>query len=314
MSHSASEHALSIRALTKTYKGGTQALKGVDITMPAGDFFALLGPNGAGKTTLIGIVTGLVTKTGGKVSVHGVDIDADHEKAKTYIGVVPQELNINIFEKVFDVVVNQAGYYGIPRHTAIPRVEELLKALGLFEKRFDRSQTLSGGMKRRLMIARALVHNPKLLILDEPTAGVDVELRRGMWDYLKRINKEGTTILLTTHYLEEAEQLCKHVAIINKGNIVAGGTMKDILSHLKSETVLLDLAGPMTEQALGDLSPYRAKKIDETTISIEIGEGRGLSDAIVSLHQNGLMVQTVRAQSGKLEEVFVKLTQEDNAN
>lgn len=314
MSHPSDEHALSIRSLTKTYKGGTQALKDVDITIPAGDFFALLGPNGAGKTTLIGIVTGLVTKTGGEVSVYGVNIDENHERAKTHIGVVPQELNINIFDKVFDVVVNQAGYYGISRADAIPRTEELLRALGLYEKRFQRSQTLSGGMKRRLMIARALVHNPKFLILDEPTAGVDVELRRGMWDYLKRINKEGTTILLTTHYLEEAEQLCKHVAIINKGNIVAGGTMKDILSHLKTETILLDLAGPVTEHALGDLMAYRVKKVDDTTISVEIGEGKGLSEAIVSLHKNGLSVQTVRAQSGKLEEVFVRLTQEDNAS
>ncbi len=313
-----SQPALEVRDLEKTYvseggRPGTKALTGVTLTIEAGDFFSLLGPNGAGKTTLIGIVTGLVRKTAGKVRVYGVDIDEDHEKAKTFIGVVPQELNINIFEKVFDIVVNQAGYYGIPRSAAIPRTEELLRALGLYEKRFDKSQTLSGGMKRRLMIARALVHNPRFLVLDEPTAGVDVELRRGMWDYLQKINKEGTTILLTTHYLEEAEQLSKHVAIVNKGGIIAHGTMRDILSHLKTETIFLDLAGTITDNALGDLKGYHPKKIDPTTISIEIGEGKGISDAIVSLHGNGLQVQTVRAQSGKLEEVFVKLTKEDNA-
>lgn len=306
-----SDMALAAKGLRKVYKNGVEALKGIDLTIPAGDFFALLGPNGAGKTTAIGIATGLVTKTEGEMRVFGVDIDKDHEKAKTFIGVVPQEMNINIFEKVSDVIVNQAGYYGISRRRAIPRMEELLVALGLYEKRNEKSMTLSGGMKRRLMIARALVHSPQFLILDEPTAGVDVELRRGMWEYLKKINREGTTILLTTHYLEEAEQLCKHVAIINKGAIVAGGTMKDILSHLKTETVLLDLAGPVTEHALGDLKAYNAKKVDDTTVSIEIGEGRGLSDAVVSLHQNGLSVQTVRAQSGKLEEVFVRLTAEE---
>lgn len=308
-----SQPALVVEGLGKTYATGTVALRSVDMTIGAGDFFSLLGPNGAGKTTLIGIVTGLVEKTTGVVRVYGVDIDEDHERAKTFIGVVPQELNINIFERVFDIVVNQAGYYGIPRNRAIPRAEELLQALGLFEKRFDKSQTLSGGMKRRLMIARALVHNPRFLVLDEPTAGVDVELRRGMWDFLKKINKEGTTILLTTHYLEEAEQLSKHVAIVNKGAIIAKGTMRDILANLKTETVFLDLAGVVSEHMLGDLKDYAPRRIDDSTISIQIGEGRGISDAIISLHNNGLSVQTVRAQSGKLEEVFVRLTQEDNA-
>lgn len=305
--------ALKISDLKKIYKSGTEALKGVSLTIPEGDFYALLGPNGAGKTTIIGIVTGLLTKTAGEVEVFGVNIDKNHERAKTFIGVVPQEININIFEKPLDIVVNQAGYYGIPRSVAIPRAEQLLKDLGLYEKRGQNSMNLSGGMKRRLMIARALVHQPKFLILDEPTAGVDVELRRGMWEYLQRINKEGTTILLTTHYLEEAEQLCKHVSIINKGAFVAQGTMKDILSHIKTETVLLDLSTPVTEHALKDLTEYGAKKVDDTTLSIEIGEGKGLSEAIVSLHHNGFAVQTVRAQSGKLEEVFVKLTQESNA-
>ena len=223
-------NALEIRGLSKTYATGTKALGDVSLTVPAGDFFALLGPNGAGKTTIIGITCGLVNKSNGSVSVFGHDIDADTEMAKAQIGLVGQEVNFNPFEKPFDIVVNQAGYYGIPRSVAIPRAEQLLKDLGLGEKMFQNGLTLSGGMKRRLMIARALVHKPRFLILDEPTAGVDVELRRSMWDYLRKLTAEGLTILLTTHYLEEAEQLAKHVAIINKGQIVANGTMDEILA------------------------------------------------------------------------------------
>ena len=306
--------ALTVSALEKLYKEGTHALKDISLEIQEGDFFALLGPNGAGKTTLIGIITGIVTKTGGTVSVFGHDIDVEHEKAKTYIGVVPQEMNINIFEKVMDIVVNQAGYYGIPRSVAIPKTEEILQALGLYEKRYAKSMDLSGGMKRRLMIARALVHSPRFLILDEPTAGVDVELRRGMWDYLKKINAAGTTILLTTHYLEEAEQLAKHVAIVNKGGIVAKGTMKEILAHLSTETILLDLALPITGRALDDIKEYHPKKVDDTTVSIEIGEGRGVSGAIMSLHQGGFPVQSVRAPSGQLEAVFVHLTKDSDAS
>ena len=224
------ESALSIKSLEKTYKGGTRALKGVSLEVPKGEFFALLGPNGAGKTTIIGIVTGLVNATGGTAEVFGVDIHKEPEKARTFVGVVPQQLNFNIFEKVIDIVVNQAGYYGIPRSVALPRAEEILKGVGLYEKRFDKSQSLSGGMQRRLLIARALIHNPKLLILDEPTAGVDVELRRSMWEYLTTLTKQGVTILLTTHYLEEAEQLAKHVAIIGGGEIIKQGTMEEILA------------------------------------------------------------------------------------
>lgn len=224
------ELALSIENLKKVYPTGTQALKGVSLSVPKGDFFALLGPNGAGKTTIIGVTTGLVNKTSGTVKVFGHDITTETEKAKTYIGLVGQEINFNPFEKPLDIVVNQGGYYGIPRHVAIPRAEQLLKDLGLWEKRDQNGLTLSGGMKRRLMIARALIHEPQFLILDEPTAGVDVELRRSMWDYLKGLTARGVTILLTTHYLEEAEQLAKHVAIINKGAIVAAGTMSDILA------------------------------------------------------------------------------------
>lgn len=230
------DSALVIVNLEKTYKGGTQALKGVSLTVPKGDFFALLGPNGAGKTTLIGIVTGLVTKTGGSVSVFGIDNVRESERSRVAIGLVPQEVNINPFEKPIDILVNQAGYYGMPRSVAIPRAEQILKDLGLFEKRNNSSAQLSGGMKRRLMIARGIIHNPKLLILDEPTAGVDVELRRSMWDYLKKLTAEGVTILLTTHYLEEAEQLCKHVAIVNKGEVVAKGTMEEVLASHQGTT------------------------------------------------------------------------------
>ena len=222
--------ALEIKDLKKTYASGTIALKGVSLTVPAGDFYALLGPNGAGKTTIIGIVTSLVNKTSGTVKVFGHDIDKDFEKAKTFIGLVGQELNFNPFEKPLDIVVNQGGYYGIPRSVAIPRAEKLLTDLGLGDKMRQQSMQLSGGMKRRLMIARALIHQPRFLILDEPTAGVDVELRRSMWDYLRGITAQGVTILLTTHYLEEAEQLAKHVAIINKGEIAAAGTMAEVLA------------------------------------------------------------------------------------
>jgi len=225
-----SEPALVVTNVKKVYATGTQALKGVSLTVPAGDFYALLGPNGAGKTTIIGISTGLVNKTEGTVSVFGYDIDKQTEMAKAQIGLVGQEVNFNPFEKPFDIVVNQAGYYGIPRSVAMPRAKQLLEDLGLGEKMYQNGLTLSGGMKRRLMIARALVHKPRFLILDEPTAGVDVELRRSMWDYLRKLTAEGLTILLTTHYLEEAEQLAKHVAIINKGQIVANGTMDEILA------------------------------------------------------------------------------------
>lgn len=225
------ELALDIQNLEKTYADGTAALKGVSLQVPKGDFYALLGPNGAGKTTLIGIATGLVNKTGGSVKIDGIDFDAQPEKARRKVGVVPQNLNVDFFGKVIDIVVNQGGYYGIPRSVALPRAEALIKAVGLSDKRTTQARQLSGGMQRRLMIARALIHEPDLLFLDEPTAGVDIEMRRGMWDYLKTLTARGVTILLTTHYLEEAEQLAKHVAIINKGTIVANGTMDEILAH-----------------------------------------------------------------------------------
>jgi len=244
--------ALEIKNVKKTYKKSgrsstaVDALKGVSLTVPSGEFFALLGPNGAGKTTLIGILTGLVQKTEGEIRVNGISLDEDPDKAKTYIGVVPQEMNFNIFEKVIDIILDQAGYYGITRSEARPRAEQLLKDLGLWEKRHEKSQNLSGGMKRRLMIARALVHSPKILLLDEPTAGVDVELRRGMWEYLRRINGEGTTIVLTTHYLEEAEQLSRHIAIINKGEVVIDEATKSLMDRhqgKKLEDIFLELIG-----------------------------------------------------------------------
>jgi ABC-2 type transport system ATP-binding protein len=236
--------AIEVTGLKKTYATGVEALKGVTLDVAEGDFFALLGPNGAGKTTLIGILTSLVNKTGGEAKIFDVSIDKDPSLAKTYIGVVPQEFNFNIFEKVIDIVVTQAGYYGIPRDEALPKAEQLLKDLGLWDKRNTMSQMLSGGMKRRLMIARGLIHNPKLLILDEPTAGVDVEMRLGMWDFLKKLNAGGTTIILTTHYLEEAEALCRNIAVINKGTIVINESMKGLLEsrgHASLEQIYLDL-------------------------------------------------------------------------
>ncbi len=241
--------ALKIEHLTKTYATGTVALKGVSLEIPEGDFFALLGPNGAGKTTIIGITTGLVNKTGGTVSVFGHNIDKETEPAKMQIGLVGQEINFNPFEKPINIVVNQAGYYGIPRSIAIPRARKLLTDLGLAEKMEQNAMTLSGGMKRRLMIARALVNEPRFLILDEPTAGVDVELRRGMWEYLKGLSGKGLTILLTTHYLEEAEQLAKHVAIINKGQIVEQGSMEDVLAkHHSAESGTAGYRGGRLEE------------------------------------------------------------------
>lgn len=247
-------HALSIKDLTKTYASGTRALKGVSLEVPEGDFFALLGPNGAGKTTIIGIAAGLVNKTGGSVEVFGHDIDKEPELAKLNVGLVGQEVNFNPFEKIIDVVVNQGGYYGVPRSIAIPRAKKLLQDLGLGEKMNSNGMQLSGGMKRRLMIARALIHQPQFLILDEPTAGVDVELRRSMWDYLRTLTAEGVTILLTTHYLEEAEQLAKHVAIINKGEIVAKGSLQEILA-------MHDSGGDVKEG-------YRGGKLEEVFLNL----------------------------------------------
>jgi len=300
--------ALSIVDLRKVYAGGTVALKGVTLDIAEGDFFSLLGPNGAGKTTIIGIVTGIVTKTGGRASVFGADIEREPGRAKSYIGVVPQEPNFNIFDNVLDVVVNQAGYYGIPRRIAVPRAEKLLSELGLYEKRNDRSMSLSGGMKRRLLIARALVNEPRFLILDEPTAGVDVELRRSMWEFLTRLRASGTTILLTTHYLEEAERLARHVAIINHGEIIAAGTVREILARLQTEIIVLDLGGPVASDAAAALAPFNPRVVEDASVEIEIGKEHGLGEAVVALDRKGIKVMTARNKSGRLEEAFLRLT------
>jgi ABC-2 type transport system ATP-binding protein len=298
-------YALEIKTLRKVYKNGFEALKGIDLTVRQGDFFALLGPNGAGKSTTIGIVTGLVNKTGGTVRVFGCDIDMELEAAKSYIGLVPQEINFSQFEAVMEIVVNQAGYYGIDRPLARQRAEKYLKKLGLWNKRQDRSRTLSGGMKRRLMIARALLHEPKLLILDEPTAGVDIELRRSMWEFLKEINAAGTTIILTTHYLEEAENLCRNIAIIDHGQIIENTSMKYLLAKLNIETFILDLRHQLAQAPAID--SYRLKRVDETTLEVEVSKDLGLNALFRGLSERGIEVVSMRNKANRLEELFIRV-------
>jgi len=298
--------ALKIVDVVKTYDKGTQALKGVSLEIPQGEFFALLGPNGAGKSTLIGITSNLVVKTSGTVEVCGVSIDVDAPKAKGFIGIVPQEFNFDIFAKVIDIVTNQAGYYGIPYAEAKVNAEEVLKELGLWEKRNEKAQALSGGMKRRLMIARALVHKPKVLLLDEPTAGVDVELRRGMWEFLKKLNENGTTILLTTHYLEEAEQLCRQVAIINGGLIVEQGSVKSLLGKLNVTTLLLDTVEPITADALEGIG-FKAEYKDENTLQVMLDKGETVNHVLDALAKKHITVENVRNSGSRLEEVFMNL-------
>lgn len=298
--------ALVIKNLKKTYPNGVQALKGVDLTVSSGDFFALLGPNGAGKTTLINVVCGLVNKTLGTVHIEGLSIDDDYQKAKMHVGIVPQEFNFGIWEKVIDIVLDQAGYYGIPRHEALPKAEALLKQLGLFEKRNEQSRTLSGGMKRRLMIARGLVHEPKLLILDEPTAGVDIEIRREMWDFLRKLNKSGTTIILTTHYLEEAEQLCNRVAIINNGEVVEEGPVKELLAKMDVETFTFDLEAPLPQEIEKLLTDFGVRKIDADTIEMTVQKGESVNDAIVALNRLNVRVRSMRNKTNRLEELFLQ--------
>lgn len=297
--------ALQLKQLTKTYKNGVQALRGIDLDVAPGEFFALLGPNGAGKTTAIGIITSLVTKTGGTVSVFGHDIDADWARAKSCIGLVPQEINFNLFEKCFDIVVNQGGYYGLPRPLAKERAEKYLKALSLWDKRDQPSRNLSGGMKRRLMIARALVHEPKLLILDEPTAGVDIEIRRSMWTFLTELNRQGTTIILTTHYLEEAEQLCRTVAIINGGKIVESGTTRELLNKLHTETFVLNLREPLRE--LPPIDGYAVEQVDDTTLEVEIHKGQNVNALFTLLTEKDVKVISMRNKVNRLEELFVRM-------
>ncbi|MGH8653994.1 MAG: ABC transporter ATP-binding protein [Gammaproteobacteria bacterium] len=302
-------NALEIRALEKIYKDGRHALKSIDLTVAEGDFFALLGPNGAGKSTTIGIVTSLVTKTRGEVSVFGHDIDRELEEAKSFIGLVPQEINFSQFETVLEIVVNQAGFYGVPRLLAHRRAEQYLGQLGLWERRQQRSRTLSGGLKRRLMIARALLHEPKLLILDEPTAGVDIELRRSMWRFLEDINARGTTIILTTHYLEEAENLCRHIAIIDEGQIIENTSMKALLAKLNNERFIMDLRAPLLEPPR--LNGYGVSLLDDTTLEVEVSKEQGLNDLFHRLSALGAEVISMRNKANRLEELFIHLLKEN---
>ena len=298
-------YALEITQLHKIYDNGFEALKGISLKVEQGDFFALLGPNGAGKSTTLGVVSSLVNKTMGSVKVFGYDLDTQVSQAKCLMGVVPQEFNFNMFEKVQDVVVQQAGYYGIPRDEAMRRTEQLLKQLGLWDKREDASRNLSGGMKRRLMIARALVHKPKLLILDEPTAGVDIELRRSMWEFLTRINEQGTTIILTTHYLEEAENLCRNIAIIDSGDIIKHSPMQDLLKTINTETIVLNLQEPLVN--LPEVEGYHLLLVNDTHIEVTLNQGQDINNVFVVLTAAGIKVISMRNKTNRLEELFVNL-------
>ena len=299
-------YAIEISDLKKRYEGGFEALKGIDLKIKKGDFFALLGPNGAGKSTTIGILCSLVNKTSGTVSIFGTDIDKDFAKAKKYLGVVPQEFNFNVFETVFNVVVTQAGFYGISKTVAMERAEKYLKQLDLWDKKDVQSRMLSGGMKRRLMIARALIHEPEVLILDEPTAGVDIELRRSMWEFIKTLNEQGTTIILTTHYLEEAEQLCRNIAIINAGEIVENTSVKALLKTLNQETFILDLDSNLPDD--WSLPGYKVRKInDGSSIEVEVIKGQSVNAIFQALDSISINVVSMRNKSNRLEELFVKL-------
>jgi ABC-2 type transport system ATP-binding protein len=300
-------HALSVKGLVKTYKNGVQALKGIDLDVEEGDFFALLGPNGAGKTTLIGIVTSLVNKTAGKVDVFGYDLDSQLARAKSCIGIVPQEINFNMFESPETIVVNQAGFYGVDRDLARARAEKYLKQLQLWDKRKGIARALSGGMKRRLMIARALMHEPKLLILDEPTAGVDIEIRRSMWEFLREINEQGTTIILTTHYLEEAENLCRNIAIIDKGQVILRDRMSNLLRRLQVESFLFTLRNPVA--AAPSLPGYAVKLVDDHTLDVEVSKEQSLNDIFAQLAAQGVDVISMRNKVNRLEEMFMRLVE-----
>ncbi|GAA4362827.1 ABC transporter ATP-binding protein [Kangiella marina] len=300
--------ALSIKDLCKTYDNGTQALKGINLEVEQGDFFALLGPNGAGKSTAIGIISALVNKSAGKVEVFGHDIDTDLTNAKKQLGLVPQEFNFNMFEGVEQIIVQQAGYYGISRKEAKKRAQPILEQLGLWDKRNAQSRELSGGMKRRLMIARGLIHEPKLLILDEPTAGVDIELRRSMWDFMQDLNRDKkTTIVLTTHYLEEAESLCRNIAIINHGEIAENTSMKELLSKLDVETFVLDTTGLPAQ--MPELNGYDVCVRDETTIEVDVNKGAGVNGVFQELSKHDITVLSMRNKANRLEELFVRLVE-----
>ena len=302
-------NALEINNLKKIYGSGVEALRGIDLSVKEGDFYALLGPNGAGKSTTIGIITSLVNKTSGKVNVFGYDLDKDLVRAKQQIGLVPQEFNFNPFETVQQIVVNQAGYYGVSRKEAMKRSEKYLKQSNLWEKRNVRARMLSGGMKRRLMIARALMHEPRLLILDEPTAGVDIELRREMWEFLREFNENGTTIILTTHYLEEAEMLCRNIGIIQSGELIENTSMKELLSKLQFETFIFDLAPYDTKPVI---EGYACTFEDEQTIAVEVERNQGVNGIFDQLTRQGIKVLSMRNKSNRLEELFLKITEENN--
>lgn len=302
-------NALEINNLKKVYGSGVEALRGIDLSVKEGDFYALLGPNGAGKSTTIGIITSLVNKTSGKVNVFGYDLDTDLVRAKQQIGLVPQEFNFNPFETVQQIVVNQAGYYGVSRKEAMKRSEKYLKQSNLWEKRNVRARMLSGGMKRRLMIARALMHEPRLLILDEPTAGVDIELRREMWEFLRELNEHGTTIILTTHYLEEAEMLCRNIGIIQSGELIENTSMKELLSKLQFETFIFDLAPYETKPVI---EGYACTFEDEQTIAVEVERNQGVNGIFDQLTRQGIKVLSMRNKSNRLEELFLKITEENN--
>ncbi|EIC20458.1 ABC transporter ATP-binding protein [Thiorhodovibrio frisius] len=297
--------ALIARDLRKIYPSGLEALKGVDLRVEAGDFFALLGPNGAGKSTLIGILTSLVNKTGGNVQVFGHDLDREPERVRALLGVVPQEFNFNLFLPVLEVVINQAGYFGIPRREARVRAEHYLRKLDLWDRRETQMRQLSGGLKRRLMIARALVHQPRVLILDEPTAGVDIEIRRAMWHYLRELNAGGTTIILTTHYLEEAESLCRHLAIINQGEIAATADIAEMLKGLRSETFVLNLRGRLTE--LPTLDGFVLGTIDESTLEVEVSRDHSINGLFEALSRSGIEVISMRNKQNRLEKLFLDM-------
>ncbi|WP_201535250.1 ABC transporter ATP-binding protein [Psychrobacter ciconiae] len=299
--------ALLIQDLSKTYKNGFSALKGVNLSVPQGGFFALLGPNGAGKSTMIGIISSLFKPTTGSVHIFGTDLLAEPAKAKQFLGVVPQEFNFNQFEKVEDILITQAGYFGIPAKESRPRAQKLLKALGLWDKRDNKARELSGGMKRRLMIARALIHKPRLLILDEPTAGVDIELRRSMWEFMQQINiEENTTIILTTHYLEEAEQLCRKIAILDHGEIRVNTDMKDLLAQLSVETFVFDLAEPLTQKvALKGVTDVA--QTDALTLEVTLSEGESLNGVFTQLSEQHIKVASMRNKANRLEELFMRL-------
>jgi ABC-2 type transport system ATP-binding protein len=299
--------ALEIENLSKVYDNGFEALKGIGLRVEQGDFFALLGPNGAGKSTTIGIICSLVAKSAGKISVFGVDIDKDFPAAKRHIGIVPQEFNFNQFEKGLDIVINQAGYYGLAPGVARERAEKYLRELGLWEQRDIPARMLSGGMKRRLMIARSLVHEPQLLILDEPSAGVDIEMRRSMWDFLRRINAQGTTIILTTHYLEEAEALCRHIAIINHGRIVENTSMKELLRQLDREVFILDCLEELPDTITID--GFLTRRVDDHTLEVEVQKGQHLNQIFTALDGADIHISSMRNRANRLEEMFVNLVE-----